>query len=120
VNKNTESTRYYSNLQESYIAKKFNGQVSPNSGASKFTKSDVILKKASMSVECKTSMTEKKSFSIQKEWLDKMRKEAWENRLSNACLAISFSPEGNENYFVIDEKLFAFLVEKLEEEVENG
>lgn len=118
MNRNNESTRYYSDAQEKYIARILSGQQTSNSGAGRWSKSDVVNKKASLSIECKTSMSEKASFSIKKEWITKHKEEAWSNRLSNTALAISFDPSGKENYFVIDEKLMKFLVEKLEEENE--
>lgn len=116
MNRNNESTRYYSSLQENNVARLLGGKVTPSSGSGKWDKSDVVNKKASLSIECKTSMSEKSSFSIKKEWIIKHKDEAWSNRLSNTALAISFDPSGKENYFVIDEKLMKFLVEKLEEE----
>ena len=60
-------------------------------------------------------MSEKSSMSIKKEWIDKNREEAFENRLFNTCVCFNFGPEA-ENFYVIDSKLMKFLVEKLEEE----
>lgn len=114
-----EPTRSASDRQEEYISKRFGGYKIANSGGGKFSKSDVVIRDASMSIECKTSMSEKKSFSIQKEWLVKEKQQAWENRLSNNALAISFDPSGRENYYLIDEKLFSFLLEKLKEELDS-
>ena len=116
--KNDQSTRFYSQQQETYIAKMLGGQRCVNSGAGKFSKSDVIVKDASLSLECKTSMTEKSSFSIKKDWITKHYDEARSSRLSNTALAISFDPSGKENYFLIDEKLMRFLVNKLKEDFE--
>lgn len=118
MTKNKNSTRYYSSLQENNVARLLGGKVTPSSGSGKWSKGDVVVKDASLSIECKTSMSEKASFSIKKEWITKHKEEAWSNRLSNIALAISFDPSGKENYFVIDEKLMKFLVEKLEEENE--
>ena len=59
-------------------------------------------------------MSEKSSFSIKKEWIEKNRKESKEGRFENAVLAFNFEPDG-ENFFVIDSKLMKFLVERLEE-----
>lgn len=115
MTKNKESTRYASSLQENYIAKVLGGKVCCNSGAGKWSKSDVRIDEASLSVECKTSMSPKSSFSIKKEWITKQKEEAFANRLSNTAIAISFEPEGKENYFLINERLMKFLVEKLEE-----
>lgn len=114
--KNTNSTRYYSNIQEEKVAKTLNAYRQSNSGASKFVAGDVWNEKASLLVECKTCMTDKNSFSIKKEWIVKNRDEAKSKRLSNSCLAFNFGPNEKENFFVIDEKLMRFLVEKLEED----
>ena len=113
--KNKEATRYFSSIQERYIANNFNGILSSNSGAATFSAGDVLNKDASLLIECKTCMTEKKSFSIKKEWIKKNREEAFTQRVFNGCIAFNFGPE-QENFFVIDEKLMKFLIEKLEEE----
>ena len=116
MNKNTNSSRYYSDIQEKYVAKLLGGFQTTNSGSGHWTKGDVVVKDANLSLECKTSMTEKSSFSIKKDWIYKHKEEAKSNHLYNTAIAISFKPEGNENYFLIDEKLMKFLVEKLVEE----
>ena len=108
------TTRDASKLQEEYIAKKFQGTRTPNSGAGRFTKGDVILD-CGILVECKTSMTDKLSFSIKKDWIDKNKNEAFMNRNTNSCLCFNFGPN-QSNYFVIDEKLMKFLCECLSEE----
>ena len=113
--KNKESTRYYSNQQETQVCKILNATKQANSGAGKFAAGDCCNKKASLLIECKTCMTEKDSISIKKEWLEKIEEERKTKRLSNKLLAFSFGPE-SKNYFIIDEKLASFLVEKLEEE----
>ena len=118
MDKNTNSSRYYTHIQEKYDAKLVGGYQTRNSGAGHWSKSDVLVKDANMSIECKTSMSEKSSFSIKKDWIDKHKEEAKSNHLYNTAIAISFDPSGKENYFVIDEKLMKFLVEKLEEENE--
>ena len=115
-----EATRAASNRQEEYIAKKFGGRQTCNSGAGHWVKGDVVIKDASLLVECKTVMSEKKSVSVQKEWIEKNLKEAKENHLFNSCIAISFDPSGKENYYIIDEKLFSFLVENLKNYMENS
>jgi len=113
--KNENSTRYYSSQQESQIADMLGGVVQPNSGAGLFNKSDVLISKASLLIECKTPTSEKESFSIKKEWIAKNRDEAFTQRVFNGCIAFAFEP-GGHNYFVIDEKLMKFLVDKLEED----
>lgn len=113
--KNKESTRYYSNLQEEYVAKLLGGYQTPNSGATNFTKGDIKIPNASMLIECKTMTTEKDSISIKKDWLDKNNYETKLMRLSNSMLVFNFGPN-TKNYFIIDEKLAKYLVEKLIEE----
>lgn len=115
MTKNTESTRYYSNIQEENVCKIVKGRRQPNSGASNFSAGDVVNKEASILVECKTTLKDKDSFSIKKEWLEKNKEEMKSLRLSNHCLAFNFGPNQN-NYFIIDEKLMKFLILKLEED----
>lgn len=113
--KNKESTRYFSTLQENDVCDKLNATRQSNSGAGHFRKGDVINYKASLLLECKTVVKEKDSFSIKKDWIAKNKEEAFTQRVFNGCIAFNFGPN-QENYFVIDEKLMKFLVEKLEEE----
>ena len=108
------TTRYYSDLQEKSVANLIEGIRSINSGAGRFGKGDIFKKEASMLIECKCVMSPKNSVSVKKEWIDKNKEEAFSQRLSNGVIAINFEP-GGENYFVINEKLFKFLVESLEE-----
>ena len=112
---NKNSTRYYSSLQESKVAKLLNGNTVSNSGAGHFAKGDVVVNNADLLVECKTVTKEKTSFSIKKEWLDKNVEESFATRKSNSCVAFSFDPDAKKVYFVIDEKLMCFLTEKLAE-----
>lgn len=112
---NKDSTRYYSNLHERSVCRALDATQTPNSGATKWRKGDVVQKQASLLIECKTVMTEKQSVSIKKEWIDKNREEAFSNRLDNSCLCINFGPN-TDNYYVISEKLMKFLVEKLQDE----
>lgn len=110
-----KSTRYFSARQEKYLAELVSGYNNTASGSGLFNKSDVLVKDASLLIEAKTPTSEKSSFSVKKDWLDKVRKEAFSMRLANTALAFEFAPD-TENFFVIDEKLFRFLVEKLKEE----
>lgn len=112
---NTNSTKYYSNKQEKAVSNLLSGYVNSASGAGLFKKGDITIRDASLLIECKTTMTEKTSFSIKSEWLEKLKKEANSQRIFNTALAFNFAPDGH-NYFVIDEKLMKFLVDKLREE----
>ena len=111
---NKESTRYFSNKQEQHICKVFNAIQTPNSGAGKFRKGDVILPNT-MLFECKTVMSPKSSISIKEDWLLKNREEALSQNLYNNCVVINFKPDG-DNYYIINENLMKFLVEKIIEE----
>ena len=112
---NKNCTRYYSNRQEKQVAKAVGGRQTANSGATKFVKGDILTD--DFLIECKTTLTPKKSFAIKKEWLDKNKEEAFAMNKSYNALAFNFEPDG-KNYYVIDERLFKYLKEKLEEE--NG
>lgn len=111
------TTRHYSNIQEDKIATMLRGRRVSNSGASMFNNGDVIVPNL-MVVECKTSMKEKASFSIKKEWLDTNEYERVSNKLPYGCLAISFTPEADENYFVINEDAMNKFMELLRIEQE--
>lgn len=115
MNKNKESTRYFSDAHEKSVCKVTGSKQQSNSGASLFSAGDVINKGASILIECKTAMSNKNSFSIKKEWIEKSREEKFSQRVSNSCIAFNFGP-GQENFFVIDEKLMQFLIDKLTEE----
>jgi len=110
--KNKESTRYYSDLHEKSVCKALNAVQQPNSGAGKFKKGDCIQKDISMLIECKCSTSEKNSFAIKKEWIDKNIVECKDMRMDNSCICFNFGP-GTDNYYVISEKLMALLVEYL-------
>ena len=106
-------TRFYSSKQEKQVAKAVGGKKVANSGATAFEKGDVTTD--NFLIECKTCTTEKKSFSIKKEWLEKNKEEAFEMGKSYSALAFNFGPD-SENYYVIDEKLFKELIEYLDKE----
>lgn len=117
MTKNKESTRFYSRQQEEAVAKALGGKVNANSGATLFGAGDVTIEEASFLVECKTCIEPKDSFSIKKDWIEKNKFEAFECRLTDSCIAFNFGPN-QPNYYVINEKLMKFLIEKLIEENE--
>ena len=112
---NKESTRYFSDQHEKSVCKAIGGEQVSNSGAGKFKKGDVVVKSASLLVECKCQMAEKGSYSVKKEVLEKNKEESFSNRLNSSCLCFNFGP-GSDNYYVISEKLMKFLVRKLSED----
>lgn len=115
VHKESEKhpTRYFSKKQEDAVAKKFNGNRQLNSGATPFQKGDVALEK--ILLECKTKTTISESVSIKKEWLEKNMQEALFMGKPYSAIAFNFGPN-QKNYYIIDEQLFEFLVNKLGEE----
>lgn len=108
-----KSTRYYSSKQEKQVAKALNGNVVPNSGAIKFGAGDVQTDK--LLIECKTCTTEKKSFSIKQEWLDKNEEDAFSVGKHYSALVFNFGP-GTNNYYVLNERTFKKFLEFLSDE----
>lgn len=108
---NKNSTRYFSSNQEKTVAKNLNGKVTANSGASRFCCGDVTLD--DWLIECKTTMTEKKSFAIKKEWIDKNDIERMQLHKPYSAIAFNFKPNG-DNYYVINENLMKKLVNYLD------
>ena len=106
-------TRFYSNKQEKEVAKIVNGRKTANSGATAFSKGDVVTNE--WCIECKTATTVKASFSIQREWLIKNKQEAFAMGKYYNALCFDFGPDTNR-YYVIDEKTFKKLVNYLKEE----
>lgn len=109
---NKNSTRYYSDRQERRTANNIGGEVQRSSGSGSFKKGDVFTEKCL--VECKTLQTEKKSHSIKKEWLEKIREQCHEMRKQYPILAFDFGD--GENYYIIDEKTMRKFVEFLDNE----
>lgn len=108
-------TRHYSNIQEKSVAKAIGGRQTVNSGATPWQKGDVLTKGVnSFLLECKTKTTASESISIKKEWFDKNRQECLLTGTPHQAVVFNFGP-GEENHYIIDEYLFQFLKEKLDE-----
>lgn len=103
----------FSASQERDIARMLEGKVQSNSGGTRFGGGDIHTKQ--FFIEAKTPTKEQTSFSVKKEWLDKMREQAFEQGKHHSALAFRFSPEGAD-YFVIDSRLMRELVNHLEKE----
>lgn len=108
-------TRFYSSKQEKSVAKLVGGKQQANSGASTWQKGDVVNDR--FLIECKTHTKEQKQTTIQKDWLDKIREEAFGIRKDYYALAFDFGPD-TDKYFVISERLFRKLDKMLKEENE--
>ena len=109
-----KSTRKVSLNQEKKIAKALGGKRTPNSGATKFYKGDVVIASEWL-IEAKTAMQPKKSFSIKKEWLTKMKEEQYGTGKSYSSLCFDFGDE-KERYYVVDENTFKIIIDLLKEE----
>ena len=111
---NTMNTRYYSKKQETKVAKAVKGKRTANSGATAFSKGDVVTK--DWLIECKTKTSDSKSFTIKEEWLLKNEEEAFAMGKNNSALVFDFGPNANKRYYVISERLFQLLQQYMEED----
>lgn len=109
-------TRFYSNKQEKHVAKAVGGRQTSNSGATSFSKGDVVLSDI-MLIECKTVTKEQSSVSIKKQWLTKNEEERFAMGCEYSTLAFDFGD--GEQYYIINEKLFKKLINFLKEEQSN-
>lgn len=105
-------TRFYSDKQEKHVAKAVKGRQTANSGATAFSKGDVITDQ--FLIEAKTCTSERSSFSIKKEWLEKNEEERFAMGKDYSALVFDFG-DGIQHY-VISEKLFIKLLNYLKEE----
>lgn len=100
---NNKPTRYYSSRQEKIVAERIKGQTTKNSGATMFSKGDILTE--DYIVECKTKTKNSDSITIKKEWLDKLEEEALFMGKQKNALVFSFGPSSS-NYYIISEELF--------------
>lgn len=105
-------TRFYSSKQEKQVAKAIGGKQTANSGATAFSKGDV--RTDDFLIECKTCVKPQKSFTVQKEWFDKNKEEAF--AMGKAYSAVVFDFGDGEQHYIINERLFKTLLKHLEDE----
>lgn len=103
-----------SNRQETNVAKVLGGYRTANSGATAFSKGDVIVKNCI--IECKTRTREVGSFTIHKAWIKELNEEKIAMGKSLSALAISFDC-GKSSYYVIDERAMKLLLSVVNDEV---
>lgn len=101
----------YSASQERDIARLLGGRVQSNSGGTRFGGGDVLTDQ--FFIEAKTPTKEQTSFSIKKDWIDKMQEQTFEQGKIYSALAFRFSPDG-EDYFVINSRRMRDLVNYFE------
>ena len=107
------TTRDYSDKQEKHIAKVTGGKVQSNSGGTKFGGGDVHTKH--FLIEAKTPTKDQTGFTIKKEWLRKMRQQAFEQGKSESVLAFRFSPDDQQDYYVLNQWQFLLFLKYMEE-----
>jgi len=113
------SNRSYSDSQEDRIAKLTGGQVQRNSGGTRFGGGDVHTKYCL--IEAKTPTKSQKSFTIEKDWLDKAQEQAFQQGKHIGIVAFRFDTEyKSPNYFILDERTFLQFLEYLERENADG
>lgn len=98
------ATRDYSDRQEQHIAKVTGGKVQSNSGGTKFGGGDVHTDK--FFIEAKTPTKEQISFTIKKDWIIKMREQAYEQGKEEAVLAFRFDPNIDNDLYVLSQRQF--------------
>lgn len=108
-----KTTRDASARQEKEIAKALGGSRTPNSGATKFYKGDVIIESEWL-LEAKTCMQPKKSFSIKQDWLKKMKEEQYATSKLYSALCFDFGDE-KDRYYIIDEPTFRYIMDLLKD-----
>ena len=109
-------TRTFSKIQESAVARAVSGNRTPNSGATPWSKGDVLSDK--FLLECKTKTSSSESISIKKAWIEKNRQEAVFMGKPHQAIVFNFGPD-EENHYIIDEYLFLELLEHLNSLEEN-
>lgn len=107
------NTRCVSSKQEKQIAKVLGGKRTPNSGATKFDKGDIVVNDEWL-IEAKTCMTEKKSFSIKQDWLYKMKEEQYATNKMYSALCFDFGND-KDRYYIVDEQTFKFMIDLISE-----
>ena len=109
-----------SNLQETAVSRAVDGRKTWGSGSGHYDKADVVTHR--FSIECKTAMSEKKSFTIKKEWIDKLIEQSFSNNRDHWALAFNFGGEENarNNYYIINQSDFIALKELIERNGTNA
>lgn len=110
---NKKPTRFFSKRQEVAIAKATGGQRTPNSGATAWSKGDVLTDQ--FLIEAKTKTTHTDTITLRKDWFKKNREEAAFMGKKYTAVAFNFGPD-EPNYYAIDEDLFLILQEYLANE----
>ena len=111
------TTRDASSMHEQSVAKALGGRQTAGSGASAFSKGDVRLPLAL--IECKTVMKEQTQVTVKREWMPKIRKEAFAMNKQVASVCINFGPD-TENLYIIDEQTMRTFLDLLQQDIEQN
>ena len=95
-------------IQEKEVARKLGGNLISGSGCGQFNSGDVETE--TFLIECKTITKPQTSFSIKKEWLDKVSEQAFEQGKLNYALAFRFEPQGKD-FIVLPIDIFKDLID---------
>lgn len=117
VVKSTMTTRDASSMHEQSVAKALGGRQTAGSGAAAFSKGDVRLQLAL--IECKTVMKEQSQVTVQREWLPKIKKEAFAMNKQVAAVCINFGP-GTENCYIVDEQTMRTFLDLLQQDIDQN
>lgn len=109
-------TRFYSSRQEKRVAKAVNGKQVANSGAPVFVAGDVT--NDLFLLECKTHTEYREQFTIHHNWIEKNKEEAFQMDKHHSALVLDFGD--GEQHYLISERDFLYLLEKLREEENDG
>ena len=105
-------TRFYSSQQERRVAKAVNGKQTANSGATAWSKGDVT--SDLVLLECKTHTAPREQMTVRRDWILKNREEAFQMGKHHSAVVIDFGD--GENHYIVSEKDFLYLLERLREE----
>lgn len=94
------STREISDKHERDVASRLGLRTVSGSGSSPFEKGDV--KGDDILIECKTKMKASKSFTIQRDWMDKLVRLARGMGKSTYALALNFGD--GDNFYILTER----------------
>lgn len=108
-------TRYFSSRQEKAISSAVGGRVTPNSGATAYSKGDITEgDRTGWLIEAKTCTKDQKTFTMHEEWFKKNKEESIFMKKDHSCVVFNFGPD-KPNYYVLDEQTFLEMKEALEE-----
>lgn len=114
---NDKPTRYFSKKQETKVAKDLDMNCTPNSGATRFSKGDVV--DNHLLLECKTCTKKQSSMTVKKEWLTTIKREQYQMNKSLSGVVIDFG-DNREQYVILTIEDFRSMYEIYKRELEGN